>query len=131
YDHTWPIWTHQEQLPPAKFVFDDDERRGTAVHSLVSGGCIVSGGTVRHSLLFSGVRVNEHSLVEDSVILPGVEIGRNAVIRRAVIDRGCRIAEDMQIGVDPVADRRRFHVSEQGITLVTPAMLGQPVFTVR
>lgn len=131
YDHTWPIWTHQEQLPPAKFVFDDDQRRGTAVHSLVSGGCIVSGGTVRHSLLFSGVRVNEHSLVEDSVILPGVEIGRNAVIRRAVIDRGCRIPDDMQIGVDAVTDRSRFHVSDQGITLVTPAMLGQPVFTVR
>jgi glucose-1-phosphate adenylyltransferase len=131
YDHTWPIWTHQEQLPPAKFVFDDDQRRGTAVHSLVSGGCIVSGGTVRHSLLFSGVRVNEHSLVEDSVILPGVEIGRNTVIRRAVIDRGCRIPDDMQIGVDAVTDRSRFHVSDQGITLVTPTMLGQPVFTVR
>jgi glucose-1-phosphate adenylyltransferase len=131
YDHTWPIWTHQEQLPPAKFVLDDESRRGFAVHSLVSGGCIVSGGTVRHSLLFSGVRVNEHSVVEDSVVLPGVEIGRNTVVRRAVIDRGCRIPEGMQIGVDAVADRRRFYVSEQGITLVTPAMLGQPVFTVR
>lgn len=131
YDHAWPIWTHQEQLPPAKFVFDDDQRRGFAVDSLVSGGCIVSGGTVRHSLLFSGVRVNEHSLVEDSVILPGVDIGRKAVIRRAVIDRGCRIPDNMQIGVDAVVDRSRFHVSDQGITLVTPAMLGQPVFTVR
>ena len=131
YDHAWPIWTHQEQLPPAKFVFDDDQRRGFAVDSLVSGGCIVSGGTVRHSLLFSGVRVNEHSVVEDSVILPGVEIGRNAVVRRAVIDRGCRITDDSRIGIDPDADRRRFHVTEQGITLVTPAMLGQPVYTVR
>ena len=131
YDHSWPIWTYQEQLPPAKFVFDDNERRGSAVHSLVSGGCIVSGGTVRHSLLFSGVRVNEHSLVEDSVILPGVDIGRRAVIRRAVIDRGCRIPDDMQIGTDIAADKARFHVTEHGITLVTPAMLGQPVYTVR
>jgi glucose-1-phosphate adenylyltransferase len=131
YDHTWPIWTYQEQLPPAKFVFDEDERRGCAVHSLVSGGCIVSGGTVRHSLLFSGVRVNEHSVVEDSVVLPGVDIGRNVVIRRSVIDRGCSIADDMQIGVDGHADRGRFHVTDQGITLVTPGMLGQPVFTVR
>jgi glucose-1-phosphate adenylyltransferase len=131
YDHTWPIWTYQEQLPPAKFVFDEDQRRGFAVHSLVSGGCIVSGGTVRHSLLFSGVRVNEHSLVEDSVILPSVEIGRNVVVRRSVIDRGCRIADDTKIGVDRDADRGRFHVTDHGITLVTPAMLGQPVFTVR
>lgn len=131
YDHTWPIWTHQEQLPPAKFVFDDERRRGFAVHSLVSGGCIVSGATVRHSLLFSGVRVNEHSLVEDSVLLPNVEIGRNAVVRRAVIDRGCRIADGAKIGVDHDAGRSTFHVTEQGITLVTPAMLGQPVFSVR
>jgi len=131
YDHAWPIWTYQEQLPPAKFVFDDEHRRGFALHSLVSGGCIVSGGTVRHSLLFSGVRVNEHSGVEDSVILPGVEIGRNAVVRRAVIDRGCRIADDSRIGVDADLDRRRFHVTGAGITLVTPAMLGQTVFTVR
>jgi glucose-1-phosphate adenylyltransferase len=82
-------------------------------------------------LLFSGVRVNEHSLVEDSVVLPGVEIGCNVVIRRSVIDRGCSIADDTKIGVDRHADRDTFHVTDQGITLVTPGMLGQPVFTVR
>lgn len=131
YDHSWPIWTYQEQLPPAKFIFDEKNRRGLAVHSLVSGGCIVRGGTVRHSLLFSGVRVNEHSLIEDAVILPGVEIGRKAVVRRAVIDRGCRIPDDCRIGGDPAADRKRFYVSDGGITLVTPGMLGQPIYTIR
>ena len=131
YDQDWPIWTYQEQLPPAKFVFDEEQRRGCAIHSLVSGGCIVRGGTVRHSLLFSGVRMNEHSVVEDSVVLPGVDIGRHAVVRRAVIDRGCRIPDDARIGLDPKIDGKRFYVTEQGITLVTPAMLGQPVYTVR
>ncbi len=125
YDQDWPIWTYQEQLPPAKFVFDEDERRGMAVDSLVSGGCVLSGCTVRRSLLFSSVRVNDYSLVEDSVVLPKVEIGHHAVLRRAVIDNYCRIAPGMRIGVDPEADRKRFHVTESGITLVYPEMLGQ------
>ncbi len=131
YDRSWPIWTHQEQLPPAKFVFDSDERRGQALDSVVSGGCIISGATVRRSLLFSDVRVRENSQVEDSVILPQCEIGPHAVVKRAIVERGCRIADGMQIGVDQALDRRRFHVSEHGVTLVTPAMLGQPVFRVR
>ena len=125
YDQDWPIWTYQEQLPPAKFVFDEDERRGMAVDSLVSGGCVLSGCTVRRSLLFSSVRVNDYSLVEDSVVLPKVEIGHHAVLRRAVIDNYCRIAPGMRIGVDLEADRKRFHVTESGITLVYPEMLGQ------
>ncbi len=125
YDRDWPIWTHQEQLPPAKFVFDDDDRRGVAIDSLVSGGAVISGATVRRSLIFSGVRVNSYSLVEDSVILPEVEIGRHALLRRCVIDKGVVIPEGMHIGVDAALDRERFHVTARGITLVTPDMLDQ------
>jgi len=125
YDREWPIWTWQEQLPPAKFVFDDDDRRGMAVDSLVSGGDVISGSTVRRSLLFSNVRVNSYSTIEDSVILPDVHVGRHVVLRRCVIDKGVSIPEGMRIGVDPEADRRRFHVTARGVTLVTPDMLGQ------
>ncbi|MBK1724553.1 glucose-1-phosphate adenylyltransferase [Thiocystis violacea] len=132
YDKNWPIWTYQEQLPPAKFVFDDEDRRGMAVDSMVSGGCVISGSTVRHSLLFSNVRVNSYASVEDSVILPDVDIGRNCTIRNAVVDRFCQIEEGTEIGVDPEADRRAgFFVSESGITLVTPEMLGQDANHVR
>jgi glucose-1-phosphate adenylyltransferase len=131
YDDTWPIWTYQEQLPPAKFVFDDDDRRGMAVDSMVSGNCIISGAVVRRSLLFSGVRVEERSVVEDSVILPKVKIGRDVVIRRAILDKRCRIPDGMRIGVDREEDARRFHVTEKGITLVTPEMLGQQVHGIR
>jgi glucose-1-phosphate adenylyltransferase len=130
YDEEWPIWTYQEQLPPAKFVFDDEGRRGMAVDSMVSGGDIVSGAVVRRSLLFSDVRVESHSLVEDSVVLPQVRIGSRVVLKRAVVDRGCRIPDGTTIGVDTEADRSQYHVSERGITLVTPAMLGQPVYGV-
>ncbi|MDP2752295.1 MAG: glucose-1-phosphate adenylyltransferase [Rhodocyclaceae bacterium] len=124
YDEDWPIWTHQEQLPPAKFVFDDDGRRGMAIDSLVSGGNIISGATVHRSLLFSRVHVHSYAQVEDSVILPKVDIGRGARIKRAVIDKNCRIPEGMVIGFDPDEDRKHFHVSPGGITLVTPEMLG-------
>ncbi len=132
YDKNWPIWTYQEQLPPAKFVFDDEDRRGMAVDSMVSGGCVISGATVRHSLLFSNVRVNSYAYVADSVILPDVDIGRNCTIRNAVIDRYCQIEEGTMIGMDPEADRRAgFLVSEGGVTLVTPEMLGQEANHVR
>jgi glucose-1-phosphate adenylyltransferase len=131
YDNTWPIWTHQEQLPPAKFVFDDDDRRGMAVDSLVSGGDIISGATVRRSLLFSRVHVHSYAEIEDSVILPDVDIGRNARLRRVVIDKHCRIPPGTVIGFDPEQDRRRFHVSDKGITLVTPDMLGQTAHYIR
>jgi glucose-1-phosphate adenylyltransferase len=132
YDDNWPIWTYQEQLPPAKFVFDDDERRGMAVDSMVSGGCIISGATVRHSLLFSSVRVNSFSYVADSVVLPNVEIGRNCRISRAVIDRWCIIHEGMEIGYDREADEAAgYHVTPNGITLVTPDMLGQQINRLR
>jgi glucose-1-phosphate adenylyltransferase len=131
YDLKWPIWTHQEQLPPAKFVFDDDGRRGMAVDSLISGGCIVSGALVRRSLLFSSVRVDSRASVEDSVILPAVTIGAGAVVKGAVVDKLCHIAEGFRIGVDPEEDRRRFHVTDKGIVLVTPESLGQAVHRLR
>ncbi|MCU7906200.1 MAG: glucose-1-phosphate adenylyltransferase [Candidatus Thiodiazotropha sp. (ex Epidulcina cf. delphinae)] len=131
YDRSWPIWTYQEQLPPAKFVFDDEERRGMAVDSMVSGGCVISGAKVMNSLLFSNVRVNSYSEVNETVVLPDVNIGRNCQINRAVIDRGCDIPEGTIIGEDPVADAERFYVSEKGIVLVTPEMLGQVIHHVR
>jgi glucose-1-phosphate adenylyltransferase len=131
YDKGWPIWTHQEQIPPAKFVFDDDAMRGAAIDSIVSGGCIISGSAVRRSLLFTNVRVYNHSVVEDSVILPNVEIGPSAVVRNAVIDKHCKIPEGMRIGLDPAEDRRRFHVTERGRILVSPEMLGQHIHHLR
>ena len=131
YDRSWPIWTYQEQLPPAKFVFDDDNRRGMAVDSMVSGGCVISGSVVKNSLLFSNVRLNSYSKLQDCVVLPDVNIGRNCRIKRAVIDRGCEIPEGTVIGEDAVADAERFHVSEGGIVLVTPEMLGQVLHYVR
>ncbi|MBT2969493.1 MAG: glucose-1-phosphate adenylyltransferase [gamma proteobacterium symbiont of Ctena orbiculata] len=131
YDRSWPIWTYQEQLPPAKFVFDDDERRGMAVDSMVSGGCVISGAKVTNSLLFSNVRVNSYSEVIETVVLPDVNIGRNCRISKAVIDRGCDIPEGTIIGEDPALDAERFYVSEKGVVLVTPEMLGQVIHHVR
>lgn len=131
YNRDWPIWTYQEQLPPAKFVFDDSDRRGMAVDSMVSGGCIISGATVHHSLLFSNVCVESYSEVDDSVILPNVTIKPHCRIRKAVVDKGCIIPEGTVIGEDPVADAERFDVSEKGIVLVTPDMLGQELHHVR
>jgi glucose-1-phosphate adenylyltransferase len=131
YDRAWPIWTCQEQLPPAKFVFDDDDRRGSAVDSIISAGCIVSGSTVKRSLLSNNVRLYDYSLVEDSVILPNAEIGPSAVVHNAIIDKHCRVPDGMKIGVDPDEDRRRFHVTEKGRVLVVPEMLGQQVHHLR
>ena len=130
YDQNWPIWTHQEQLPPAKFAFDDEERRGMAVDTMVSGGCLITGSTVRHSVLFSNVRIHSFSGVTDSVILPDVEIRRGCRITRCVIDKGAVIPEGTVIGEDPVEDAKRFYVSEGGIVLVTPDMLGQSLHAV-
>jgi glucose-1-phosphate adenylyltransferase len=127
YDEEWPIWTYQEQLPPAKFVFDDDGRRGMAVDSMVSGGCIISGALVRDSLLFSNVRVKERARVEDSVVLPDVRIGRDCRISRAVIDRGCVVPDGTAIGEDVDQDASRFYVTPGGVVLVIPEMLGQEI----
>jgi len=123
YDNNWPIWTDQAQLPPAKFVFDSDERRGMAVDALVSGGCVVSGATVRRSMLFSNVRANSFCVLEDSVVLPNVELGRHSRIHKAVIDGGCVIPPGLVVGEDPVLDAQRFLRSEKGITLITQQML--------
>lgn len=131
YDDDWPIWTYQEQLPPAKFIFDDDDRRGMALDSMVSGGCLISGATVRHSLLFSNVRVNSHAVLQDVVALPNVKIGRHCRISKAVIDKWCDLPEGTVIGEDPEYDAERFYVSPGGVVLVTPEMLGQEIHHVR
>jgi glucose-1-phosphate adenylyltransferase len=127
YDQEWPIWTYQEQLPPAKFVFDDEDRRGMAIASLVSGGCIISGACVTRSLLFSNVHVHSYCRVEDSVLLPNVTVSRNAVLKRVVVDKNCVIPEGLIVGVNLEEDQKRFFVTEKGITLITPQMLGQDV----
>ena len=123
YDQDWPIWTHQEQVPPAKFVFDEPHRRGNAIDSLVSGGCIVSGAQVRCSVLFSNVRVESGSVIDNSLLLPNVSVGRDCRITKAIIDEDCRIPDGTVIGEDLVQDRKLYHVSEGGVTLVTREML--------
>jgi glucose-1-phosphate adenylyltransferase len=123
YDNTWPIWTYAELTAPAKFVHDVDGRRGTAVSSLVSGGCVVSGALVRRSLLFTGVRVNSFADVEDAVVLPHVDIGRGVRMKRVVIDRGVHIPEGLVIGEDPEEDARRFRRTDGGVVLVTKPMI--------
>jgi glucose-1-phosphate adenylyltransferase len=124
YDRNWPIWTHQEQLPSAKFVHNEADRRGVAIESMVSGGCIISGALFR-SLLFSSCRVHSWSQVNWSVLLPSVEVGRRARLTRVVADRGCRSPDGMVIGEDPEADARRFRRTAGGITLVTRGMLAK------
>ncbi len=131
YDNDWPIWTHQEQLPPAKFIFDDDNRRGMAVDSMVSGGCIISGAVVRHTLLFSNVTVDDYSKVEASVVLPDVKIGKHCRITRAIIDKGCVIPDGTIIGENMAQDKEKYHVSPKGIVLVTSDMLGHELHHVR
>ena len=131
YDQDWPIWTYQEQLPPAKFIYDEEDRLGLAVNSMVSGGCIICGAVVRHSLLFSNVRVDSEASVTDSVVLPNVLIERGCRIRRAVIDKGCRLVAGTVIGENSEEDSKRFYVSPRGVVLVTPEMLGQQVHHVR
>ena len=123
YDTTWPIRTHQPQLPPTKFVFDTDERRGAALDSLISGGCIISGSTVRRSLLFSQVRVNSYCTVEGAVLLPEVTIERKARLTNVIVDRGCVIPEGLVVGEDAAADEQRFRRTPGGVTLITQPML--------
>lgn len=131
YDDNWPIWTYQAQQPPAKFVFDDDDRRGTAVDSMVSGGCIISGATVRHSLLFSNVEVHSYTTIEDCVVLPDVTIGRHCRLKKVVLDKGCVVPEGTVIGEDAEADAQKYEISPNGVVLVTPEMLGQSYRHVR
>ena len=123
YDNAWPIWTYAELVPPAKFIHDEDGRRGMAVSSLVSGNCIVSGSEVRNSLLFTGVRTHSYSALEYVVALPYVDVGRKAQLTRCVIDSGVVIPEGLVVGEDPVEDEKWFRRSEQGIVLITQDML--------
>ncbi len=132
YDEEWPILTDQAQLPPAKFVFDHDDRRGQAIDSLVSGGCVISGASVRRSLLFSNVQIEAQSKLDECVVLPDVNVGPQCDIHRAILDRGCNIAAGTVIGRDHDADRARgFRVTPGGVVLVTPDMLGQPLHSLR
>ncbi|NBB25490.1 glucose-1-phosphate adenylyltransferase [Porphyrobacter sp. SLTP] len=125
YDRDWPIWTDAVVAAPAKFVHDEDGRRGFAVSSLVSGDCIISGSEVRRSLLFTGVKIGSYSNVNEAVILPYCNIGRGARLSKVIIDSGVRIPEGMVIGEDPVLDAQRFRVSEKGVALVTRDMMAR------
>jgi glucose-1-phosphate adenylyltransferase len=123
YDRQWPIWTYQAQQPPAKFVLDEDGRRGMSVNSMVTGGCIISGAYVTNSLLSTEVRIDEGSRVENSVLLPGVTVGRDCQLRRCIMDEHCVVPDGMRIGHDAYADGKRFYVTEGGVVVVTPDML--------
>ena len=123
YDQSWPIWTYSEMLAPAKFVHDYPGRRGSAISSLIAGGCVVSGSSVWRSLLFSRVRINSYASVELGVVLPDVEIGRNARLRNVIVDRGVTIPEGLVVGEDPQLDAQRFRRSEAGVCLITKKMI--------
>ncbi len=125
YDRAWPIWTYTEGTPPAKFIHDEEGRRGHAISSLVCGGCIVSGATIRRTLLFSGVKVNSFSMVTAAVVLPDVDIGRHARLTNVVIDRGVQIPPGLVVGEDPQDDRRRFRYTASGISLITQPMINR------
>ncbi len=123
YDRDWPIWTYSELAPPAKFVHDEDGRRGQAVSSLVSGGCIVSGASLRRTLLFTGVRVNSYAHIEGTVILPYADVGRGARLSRVIVDAGVQIPEGLVVGEDPELDAKRFRRTEKGVCLITQPMI--------
>ncbi len=122
YNHEWPIHTWPEITQPAKFIFDEDGRRGQALDSMVCAGVVISGGTVRRSILSPLVHLHSYSLVEDSILMHGVEVARSAVVRRAILDKNVHIGEGVEIGVDPEADRERFHVSDGGIVVIPKGM---------
>ena len=125
YDRSWPLWTYSEITPPAKFVHDEDGRRGSAVSSLVSGDCIISGASLRRSLIFTGVRAHSFASLEEAVVLPSCTIGRGAHLRRVVIDHGVHIPEGLVVGEDPALDAIRFRRTEKGICLITADMIAR------
>jgi glucose-1-phosphate adenylyltransferase len=126
YDQQWPVWTFQEQLPPAKFIFNDDDRRGMAVDSTVSGGCIISGSLISNSLLYSRVHTHSRSVIEQSVLMPGCDIGERCKLKKVIVDSGCFIPKDMVIGHDRAQDEANgFRVTDKGVTLVTKDMLNK------
>ena len=123
WDRLWPIWTYSESVPPAKFIHDEKDRRGMAISSMVSGGCIISGTEVRNSLLFTNVRTNSYSVLDHAVVLPRVVVHRHARLRNVVIDSGVVIPEKLVVGEDPVDDAKFFRVSDKGVTLITQPMV--------
>ena len=123
YDRDWPIWSYAEITPPAKFVHNEDGRRGIGISSLVSGGCIISGASLTHSLLFTGVQIHSYSQVQNAVILPYVDIGRHCRLANVVIDQGVRIPEGLVVGEDPDEDAARFRRTTRGICLITQPMI--------
>lgn len=123
WDKDWPIWTYAEATPPAKFIHDEADRRGSAISSMVSGGCIISGSEIRESLLFTQVHTNSYSSLERAVVLPRVYVSRKAQLKNVVIDRGVHIPEGLVVGEDPEEDAKWFRVSEGGVTLITQRML--------
>src|SRR5262249_33074149 len=123
YDRSWPLWAYSEIAPPAKFVHDDDGRRGMAISSLVAGDCIVSGSSIRRSLLFTGVRTHSWSELNEVVALPRCQIGRGARLSRVVLDRGVVIPPGMVVGEDPEEDKTRFYRTPEGVVLITPEMI--------
>ncbi len=129
YNRDWPIWTYQTQHPPAKFIFDDKNRRGEAIDSLVSGGCILSGARVKRSVISFATTIESYSLVKDSVILPKVHIGENCRITRAIIDKGTVIPDGTVVGENLDEDRKNYHVTPGGVVLITPQMLGQHLYS--
>ena len=123
YDRSWPLWTYSEVTPPAKFVHDSSGRRGEAVSSLISGDCIISGSSIYRSLIFTGVRAHSFSQLEQAVILPRCTIGRGARLQKVVVDRGVSIPEGLIVGEDPVLDAHRFRRTDNGVCLITSAMI--------
>jgi glucose-1-phosphate adenylyltransferase len=125
YDREWPIWTYAELKPPAKFVHDEDGRRGMAVSSVISGDCIVSGASLKRSLVFTGARINSYSTLDQVVMLPDCNVGRKVRLSRCVVDAQVTIPEGLVVGEDPELDRKRFRVSEKGIALITQDMINR------
>lgn len=123
WDKNWPIWTYSESVPPAKFIHDEDARRGMAISSMISGGCIISGTEVRNSSLFTNVHTNSYAVLDQAVVLPNVVVNRSARLRRVVIDKGVIIPEGLVVGEDPTEDGRWFNVTERGTTLITQPMI--------
>jgi glucose-1-phosphate adenylyltransferase len=125
YDRDWPIWTYQEQLPPAKFVPDEKGRNGETANVLISGGCVVAGSDIRKAVLFSNVKVQSCCKISEAVIMPDTQIGRGCRLSRVVIDRGCVLPDGFVIGEDPQLDAQRFHRTDKGVVLVTKEMLAR------
>lgn len=125
YDRSWPIWTYGEIVPPAKFIFNDEGRRGTAVDSLVSGDCVISGATVENSLLFTGTRVHSYAVIKETVVLPHVDIAESVRLTKCIVDSDVNLPEGLVVGEDPEEDAKWFRVSPNGVTLITQRMLNQ------